>query len=78
MTRLSDCRIDRTVRKVYISFQISRRVFLGPSALTVHAQRKRPFPFNSSNDTLIVFLPCASLSRLQGAISYTDAKGTVG
>ena len=34
------CRIDRTIREVYISFQISRKVFLGLSALTIYAQRK--------------------------------------
>ena len=41
-----NCRIDRTMHEVCISFQTSRKVFLGLSA--------------STNDTLIVFLPCAS------------------
>ena len=40
LSHWSDCRIDRIIREVYISFQISRRVFLGLSALTIHAQRK--------------------------------------
>ena len=48
---------DRTIHKVYISFQISQRVFF--SASTIHAQwKKLSFPLNSSNDTLIVFLSC--------------------
>ena len=33
-------RIDRTIHEVCISFQLSRRVFLGLSAATIHAQRK--------------------------------------
>ena len=33
-------RIDRTIHEVYISFQISRKVFLGLSASNIHTQRK--------------------------------------
>ena len=33
-------RIDRTLQKVFISFQISCKVFLGPSASIIYAQRK--------------------------------------
>ena len=34
------CCIDCTVHKVYISFQISRKVLIDLSASTIHAQRK--------------------------------------
>ena len=55
------CRIDRTIQEVYISSQISRKVFLGLSASTIHAQRKcLSFKLNSLNDALIVFPPCAN------------------
>ena len=37
------CRIDRTIHEVHISFQISRKVFLGLSASAIHAQRKCVF-----------------------------------
>ena len=63
LTRLSDCRIDRTIRKVYISFQDLSNIsqsFSRPFCLDNSRAKKVPFPFNSSNDTLIVFLPCAS------------------
>ena len=35
-----NCRIDRTIHEVCASFQTSRRLFLGLSASTIHAQRK--------------------------------------
>ena len=35
-----NCRIDCTIQEVYISFQISRKVFQGLSASTIHAERK--------------------------------------
>ena len=53
-----NCRIDRTMHEVCISFQTSRKVFLG--RLDKTRAKKVSFPLNFSNDTLIVFLPCAS------------------
>ena len=38
-----NCCIDRTMHEVYVSFQISRKVFLVLSGSTTHAQRKRLF-----------------------------------
>ena len=50
-------RIDHTEHEVYVRFQISRRVALGFNhSLT----KKVSFPLNSSNDALIVLLPCAN------------------
>ena len=48
---------DRTIHEVYISFQISQRVFF---CLNYSRTMKETvsFPLNSSNDTLIVFLSC--------------------
>ena len=76
------CRIDRTIHEVYISFQISRKVFLGLSVSTIHAQ-KNVFSFQLFNDTLIVFpvqksSPCmagSSLRRMQKILCgiYRDA-----
>ena len=37
------CRIDRTIHEVYISFKMSRKVFLNLSVSTIHAQKKRLF-----------------------------------
>ena len=34
------CIVDRTLHKVYISFQISCKVFLGLAASIIYAQRK--------------------------------------
>ena len=46
-----NCHIDHTKHKVYISFQISRRVFLGLSAY-----KNVSFPLNSSNDASFYFM----------------------
>ena len=51
-----NCRIDRTISEVCISFQIPR-VFLGLSSSKIHAQKKMHFPLNFANNTLSVFPP---------------------
>ena len=38
-----NCCIDRTMYEVYVSFQISRKVFVVLSGSTIHAQKKRLF-----------------------------------
>ena len=64
---------DRTIHEVYISFQISQRVFFF-SASTIHAQwKKLSFPLNSSNDTLIVFLSCMCELISMAGSNFLDA-----
>ena len=47
-----NCRIDGTIHEAFISFQISRRVFPGPSASTDSLIKSFPL---TSNDTLTIF-----------------------
>ena len=46
-----NCHIDHTKHKVYINFQISRRVFL-----VLSAHKNVSFPLNSSNDGSFSFM----------------------
>ena len=65
-----NCRIDHT-KQVYITFQISRRVFLGRVDFKmIKVIEESVFPWNSSNDALIVFPPWATWSRWREAIPY--------
>ena len=34
-----NCRFDRTLQKVYISLQISHKVFIGPAASIIYTQK---------------------------------------
>ena len=56
-------RIDHTKHEVYISFQASRRVFLGLSASTIHSQRN-VFSFKRC---IHCFSPMCELISLTGS-----------
>ena len=61
------CRTDRTIHEAYISFQISRKVFLCLSVLTIHAQKKSSFPLNSSKERWLPIVANEAAKRRRGA-----------
>ena len=68
LIRLSDCRIDRTIHKVYITFQISRGVFLGLSAIFSHFVKRR-WRIDDSSSLGRCYLVLSASSSYKGAAS---------
>ena len=66
LIRLSDCRIDRTIHKVYITFQISRGVFLGLSAIFSHFVKRR-WRIHDSSSLGRCYLVLSASSSYKGA-----------